>query len=814
VKILQRLKNGCVIVVSLLNTVHVVPSFFNLSLGVYPMRTPLLSLRTLWLCAALFFVGLSGLSAQMLPKPQITAVRDVYNPNNGYYNLAIDWTMTGDMPVPDIIRLHARSERNGVVKWYQAKFVNQSPVPGTTKYSAVFLINLSEGNYDLFLRAQYGLTQNDSARSYLNESQSFSHTVNVGYTGTTVEFTSPIDVVTTMRPNSHRVTVRFSTNNGNTWTNGLPSGAYIQEDFTGNPQSYLSSFTFDQKTGLFTYTPSKPGRFQGVFSVRNEQGFPIGQAALHVVNFLVLDCPGQAAGFFGTVKDENGNNIKDGYVLAFGDRSSNNGQDSGVFVSKIVDGFYYLPVQSDNYRLFCSAYGYESEYHDDVKDYKLATPISLQCGDSAIVNFVLDAVSVPKTYRVIGQVGDNSGQLFKPIEFAFVSFINVSRTGVNSGQTFSAITGITGVYNIELPEGDYIVHCTQGRNGMGSTVCYLNQYYKETNDRTQATVLSLRGNAQALDTISFNLTPCNQQENNRVVGIVTNSTGTPIASSVIAFRLPTTNEGIAGITVRSADAPDGNFNFEKLKPGTYLFFAFPTGVAAVPGFYKLNDFATLEWQKATLVTVSETSTSQIAIKLNDLRSLFGKAGIRGWVRKNGPSIKNDNVQGAEPMNGAIAYAVDAQGIVRDFALSNAEGLFEMSTLTKGTYTLHIERVGYTPSISQVTVEGDEKMTEVSQTLSPAISVSVDEETVAQTGNSIVPNPAQTSATVHFTAEQGTNVRISIYDAVGGMVAEYSMTAVDGANSFALNTSELTAGAYYIQVHTSAKTLTLPCMIVR
>jgi|APEBP8051072266_1049373.scaffolds.fasta_scaffold01732_5 hypothetical protein len=34
VKILQRLKNGCVIVVSLLNTVHVVPSFFNLSLGV------------------------------------------------------------------------------------------------------------------------------------------------------------------------------------------------------------------------------------------------------------------------------------------------------------------------------------------------------------------------------------------------------------------------------------------------------------------------------------------------------------------------------------------------------------------------------------------------------------------------------------------------------------------------------------------------------------------------------------------------------------------------------------------------------------
>jgi hypothetical protein len=781
---------------------------FQLIFRSHPMRTHLLSLRTLWLCAALFFVGLSGLSAQMLPKPQITALRDVYEAI-GRYNLAIDWTMTGDMPVPDLfVLIVQRKPTQGTTgETFSATITRQQASGGPSKYSALFGAQLREGTYVLNLIAQYGNSQSDSTGGV-------THTVQRQPSELMVEFTSSIDVVTTMRPSTYSATVRFSTNNGNTWTNGLPSGAYIQEDFTGNPQSYLSSFTFDQKTGLFTYTPSKPGRFQGVFSVRNAQGFPIGQMGLHVVNFLVLDCPGEAAGFFGTVKDENGNNIKDGYVLAFGDRSSNNGQDSGVFVSKIVDGYYHLPVQSDNYRLFCSAYGYESEYHDDVKDYKLATPISLQCGDSAIVNFVLDAVSVPKTYRVIGQVGDNSGQLFKPIEFAFVSFINVSRTGVNSGQTFSALTANGGVYSIELPEGDYIVHCTQGRNGMGSTLCYLDQYYKETNDRTQATVLSLRGNAQALDTISFNLTPCNQQENNRVVGIVTNSAGAPLSSSVIAFRLPTTNEGIAGITVRSADAPDGNFNFEKLKPGTYLFFAFPTGVAAVPGFYKLNDFATLEWQKATLVTVSETSTSQIAIKLNDLRSLFGKAGIRGWVRKNGPSIKNDNVQGAEPMNGAIAYAVDAQGIVRDFALSNAEGLFEMSTLTKGTYTLHIERVGYTPAVSEVIVEGDATMTEVQQSLSPAISVGVDEGTVAQTGNSIVPNPAQTSATVHFTAEQGTNVRISIYDAVGAVIAEYSMTAVDGANSFALNTSELMPGAYYIQVHTSAKTLTLPCMIVR
>ena len=493
------------------------------------MRTPLLSLRTLWLCAALFFVGLSGLSAQMLPKPQITAVRDVYEAI-GRYNLAIDWTMTGDMPVPDFfVLIVQRKPTPGTTgETFSATITRQQASGGPSKYSALFGVQLREGTYILNLIAQYGNYQSDSTGGV-------THTVQRQPSEMLVEFTSSIDVVNTMRPNSHRVTVRSSTDNGNTWTNGLPSGAYIQEDFTGNPNSYLSSFSFDQKTGLFTYTPSKPGRFQGVFSVRNQQGFPIEQAALHVVNFLVLDCPEQPAEFFGTVKDENGNNIKDGYVVAFGERASTNGQDSGVFVSKIVDGYYYLPVQSDNYRLYCSAYGYESEYHDDVKDYKLATPISLQCGDSAIVNFVLDGVSVPKTYRVAGQVGDNSGQQFKPIDFALVSFINVNRTAANGGQTFSAITANGGMYSIELPEGDYIVHCTQGRNGMGSTACYLDQYYKETNDRTQATVLSLRDNAQAFDTLSFNLSPCNQQENNRVAGIVSNSTGMPISSSVIGW---------------------------------------------------------------------------------------------------------------------------------------------------------------------------------------------------------------------------------------------------------------------------------------
>lgn len=768
------------------------------------MRTHLLSLRTVWLYAVLFFAGVAGLSAQMLPKPEIMAVRHVLNQNNGYYNLEVSWSMTGDMPEPNAFTLFV-SDVYGKTK--SSMITRQQASGGLSKYVGMFTTNLGEGKYSIVLQAQFGNTRSDTSRGFL-------YTIEKQTGNMMVEFTSAIEVVTSMRQSIYQTTVRYSTNNGNTWAFGLPPGTHIQEDFTGNPKSYLSSFNFDQKTGLFTYTPSKPGKFTGYFTVVNEQNLPVSQNGFHVVNFVVLDCPDKYARFVGTVKDEQGNNINDGYVVAFGERADSIGKDSGLFVSKIVNGFYFLPVQRDNYILYCSAYGYDAEFHDNVKDFALATPISIECGDSTRVNFVLNAVTVPKTYRVVGQVSDITGQERKNIDFALVSFININRGANGAAQTFSAITGNGGIYNVELPEGDYIVHCGLMRNGMGTTLCYLDQYYKATNDRTQATVLSLRGTAQAIDTIDFNLTPCTRQENNRVVGIVTNSTGTPIASSVIAFRLPTTNEGIAGITIRSANAADGNFSFEKLQPGAYLFFAFPSGTAAVPGFYKLNDFATLEWQKATFVTVTETSTSQLAIKLQDLRSLLGKGGIRGWVRKNGPSVKGENVQSAEPMNGAIAYAVDAQGIVRDFALSNAEGLFEMKTLTKGTYTLRIERVGYAPAVSEVTVEGDATMTEVQQSLSPAISVGIDEEPIAQTGNTIVPNPAQTSATVHFTAQQGDYVQLRIVDAMGAVHAQYTMTAVEGTNSFTVNTSGLSAGAYYVHVNTSTHNHVIPCMIVR
>ncbi len=406
----------------------------------------------------------------------------------------------------------------------------------------------------------------------------------------------------------------------------------------------------------------------------------------------------------------------------------------------------------------------------------------------------------PESHTIRGVVTDANTQ--QGIKNAMITLMG---GGANSILRYTAMTDDNGMYSVEALAGNYTAHCIVPRNNMMSP-CYLEQYYKNTTDRTQAMVIKVDADKQGID---FSLQPCSQ-ENNRIAGIVTDSKNMPIPSSVVAFRLP---EGNEDIIIRSTTAEAGNFMFEKLKVGNYLLFAFPSGVTAIPGFYKANDFATLEWQKATLVKVTSNSTSQIVIKLRDLRSLMGKGGIKGWVNRGGGAIKADDVQGAEPVNGAIAYAIDVNGEVRDFALTNEQGLFELTSLNKGKYTLHIERVGYIASVSEVIIEGDETTTEVTKQLAPAITTGIDENGVSE-NTAVVPNPADNMVTVHFNSFVAETATVGVYDMMGKRLIEQTMNAQAGANEVILNTSGLTSGSYTVKVETGSDSIAIPMKIVR
>lgn len=756
------------------------------------------SYRAALMIAVLFIAGFTGAYAQQLPRPNIRSAQPIINQNNGYYDIIVNWGMDYVQPVPDAFMLVAHKKAtNGTIEKTQYTTISHKDVQGNAaSYMATFPINVSEGDYTINLVAQYGNYQSDSSGGM---------NVRIGTTNGYVlaEFTSATEVVTWLKESYHKVQVRISTDNGNTWTSELPQGWKIQHDFTGDIASYTHQYSFDSRSGDFNYFPNQPGRFQGFFTVINEKGLPV-SSQYHMVEFRVVNCSTLPGAFYGQVTSEHDNAaITEGYVIAIPENSKAN---DSVVVAKInPNGGYLLYVDPGKYHLYCSANGYDPEFYGDIKDYALSKPFTIACGDTTKANFVLGKVTLPQVYTVSGMVTDYMSQ--QPIAFASVTIMSEDLK-MNSGIVFSTLTDGKGSYTLTVPEGKYIVHCGGSRNSATQS-CYVDQYYQATTDRTQATVLAVNADMKGID---FALTPCTQ-EKNLIVGIVTDSKNKAIASAVVAFRLPDANEGLAGISIRSSNAQDGSFRFEKLKPGNYVLFAFPTGVPAIPGFYKQNDFATLEWQKATVVEVTSSSSAQLVIKLQDLRSMMGKGGIKGWVNRGGGTIKADDVQGAEPVNGAIAYAIDENGEVRDFALTNEQGLFELSSLNKGKYTLHIERVGYTPSVSEVVIEGDETVTEVTKQLAPAITTGIDENEVSE-NTAIIPNPANNSATVHFSSLVTETVTIGIYDMMGKLLSEKSANVQTGNNDIVLNTSGLFSGAYMVRVETGSGIIAVPMKIVR
>lgn len=755
--------------------------------------------RRLLLASVLLIAGFSSTLAQKIPAPIIQSAQAVLSQDKKTYDVFVQWTMDSENPLPDGFTLTSKQkDKSGNTLEIRAVDIQrQQANRNATVYSYTFHLGLNEGHYVLNMFARYSNFGSDS---------SVGRAIDIGQTSYIKwKFVGATEVRTGMSNNAgsyYLAEFHMSTNNGLTWMKGLLPNWRIQEDFSGNIDSYTSSHSFNQQTGEFHYTPSKSGTFRGYFSLIDNDG---NRLTTIEVKFRVIDCPKFVwPTFHGVVTDENGNVVVNGYVIAIA-REAKNNHDS-IFVSNLNENGRYAMqgIDPGEYRLYCVASGYKPEYNGGVKDFNQAELIPLLCGDTTKVDFVLEKENAPKLYKIKGMVNDAITQ--DPIPYALVTIMSVSRDP-NNRIVVNAITDEKGLYTTGVPEGEYIVVCNAGRQNAAR--CYVEQYYRNTTDRTQATIVKVDSDQ---DGINFSLTECSQ-ENNSIAGIVTDSKNMPISSSVVAFRLPEGKEGLADIVIRSTAAQDGNFMFEKLKAGNYLFFAFPSGVAAIPGFYKANDFATLEWQKATIVKVTSNSTSQIVIKLRDLRSMMGKGGIKGWVRKDGGSIKSDNVQGAEPVKGAIAYAIDENGEVRDFGLTNEDGLFEMSTLNKGKYSLRIERVGYEPSVSEVILEDDNSVKEVTKTLASSITSGV-EDIQEYSNSSISPNPATNSVTVQYQSDKAETVTITVYDVMGEAVLIGTHLSQSGANETALDISKLSAGEYYVRIVTSQDINTLPLVIVR
>lgn len=79
----------------------------------------------------------------------------------------------------------------------------------------------------------------------------------------------------------------------------------------------------------------------------------------------------------------------------------------------------------------------------------------------------------------------------------------------------------------------------------------------------------------------------------------------------------------------------------------------------------------------------------------------------------------------------------------------------------------------------------------------------------------VPNPAIGETTVHYSLREESNVRISLYNNIGEVVAEVLSTRqTAGPQSTRITTSQLPAGMYFVQISTGDSVLTLPVTVMK
>ena len=69
----------------------------------------------------------------------------------------------------------------------------------------------------------------------------------------------------------------------------------------------------------------------------------------------------------------------------------------------------------------------------------------------------------------------------------------------------------------------------------------------------------------------------------------------------------------------------------------------------------------------------------------------------------------------------------------------------------------------------------------------------------QTNTAIYPNPTSDNSTLQITANENTSAILSIYDFLGQKVLSENLTLNSGQNQILLSTSDLSNGAYLVQI---------------
>jgi len=584
--------------------------------------------------------------------------------------------------------------------------------------------------------------------------------------------------------------------------NTIDSGAIMRYSLFHSPQT----MTINEETGLINWTPLEPGTYTVKIKAW-QQGNP-NKSTYQEFVITVRNCA-NAPQIIGFIRNEDGEPMQYGTVFAFRRQDIENNNFDNPIVTEVNSGenfrgFFSFFLDEGDYYLFFNGNMFYEEWWENSANISNATYISLECGEiTDTLNVVVEERLLPQTYTVAGQVRRQSDSSLVPA--GIIEFRAFTPSGAAGPVYRFGFQG--GMYSVNLSnQYQYIVRAIPGLNGATSNLLPL--FWNQKIDPTEADMLILTSN---VDGINFYL-PQRPVYNNAIHGdvVANNNLEESLPSFVVAYLVATDgdNEDYIYYAFAGESSTDsvnaGRYTISNIIPGEYVIFAFAFNQQFIPGYYRANQVAALNWQNATRITVGENDTIfEKIIRLPRFDPPSGIRRIRGRVVRNGGitmKVTDSPLSSDTPVQGANVYLTNSIGTVVGFATSDTEGNYEINNIPDGAYTIQFDRIGLIPAETEVVLNAENSDINVNIELNYN-TTGIDEQDDSHSVL-IFPNPASNSITIDLN-DVGERVNISIFNLQG---EEMLFKSIDnsGSTSVTLDTRNLNSGSYIIKVSSAGK----------